>query len=158
MQIFLKNSSVDGRIVPIEVELSDTVKTVKLMAEKHFQIPWSNQVYLYRKWALENHNTLGYYHIKESAAIYVVNRVDGGTVMQIYIQTLLGKIIPLEVEASDTIGSIKTKIHTREAIPVEVQRLIFSGKQLRDESTLADYSITNEDTIHMVFRLRGGTK
>lgn len=78
--------------------------------------------------------------------------------MQIYIKTLTGKVTALEVEASDTIGIIKDKILAKEGIPVDEQRLIFSGKQLQEGYTLADYNVREDSAIHMVLRLRGGSK
>jgi hypothetical protein len=95
--------------------------------------------------------------------------------MQLMVKTLDGKTVTVsklicivlhsvkhvcwaqvEAEEEDTIEDIKNKIMEKEGVPVDQQRLIFGGKQLESDKTLADYDVQEDSTFHMVLRLRGG--
>lgn len=75
--------------------------------------------------------------------------------MQIFVRTLSGETITLEVEPSDLVETVKAQLYGRSGVPPDTIRLIFTTKQLEDGRTLEEYNITKESTLHMVLRLRG---
>jgi large subunit ribosomal protein L40e len=79
----------------------------------------------------------------------------GGSPIQMFIKTLTGQTLTLNLNSGANVGFVKKKIHDQTGVPANQQRLVFVGKQLEDDRTLADYNIQNESTLSMVLRLRG---
>jgi len=101
-------------------------------------------------------DSLSFGEWKKSAEIWSIVFGDEFDIMLIKVKTLTGKEIEIDIEPTDKVERIKERVEEKEGIPPPQQRLIFSGKQMNDERTAADYKVAGGSVLHLVLALRGG--
>ena len=165
MQVFVKDFS--GKTTTLDVEPSNSVEELKKKYEDLTGISSQEQRLIFAGKQLNDENAIEEYGIASNNTLHLTSFLLGGGetgtsggsgsgTKHVYVRTLRGKSIAIDVNDGDTIKSVKDKITDIEGIPADQMRLVFNGKQMEDGNTIQDYGIQDDSSIHLVLRLRGG--
>ncbi|XP_062610805.1 polyubiquitin-like [Saccostrea cucullata] len=143
MQIFVKTPS-QGTMT-LAVEPSHTIGSVNTMMKDRLGMPEEEQKLVFQDKPLNDGCSLYDCDIQTESTIRLIPRLQEK--IQIFVETLSRRTIPFEVQLTDTIDNIKTKIGDKEGIPPDNQVLSFLGKTLKNVCTLFDYNIQNRSIL-----------
>lgn len=136
-----------GNTINLDVDPESSIEDIKVKIDHKEGIPPEQQHLIFANKDLQNGRTLSDYNIREESTLTLQLPP-----MQIFVKIMsdfVGRTITLEVEPFTSIREVKRKIRNKEGIPLEQQRLLYGGKQLKDFQTLRDYNIRKESTLFL---------
>ncbi|PKK65767.1 ubiquitin-like protein [Rhizophagus irregularis] len=143
--IYVEMKSIN-KIIELRVETYSTIKQVRQMIQDKKGIPFDQQRITFSGSLLLSARTLLHYKFQEGFILQLTKHTH--ICMQVFVKTLSGKTITLDVKSNNTIVQVKQKIEDKEGIPTDQQRILYAGTQLEDDYILSDYGIYKESTLH----------
>lgn len=147
MEIFVKK--LVGKQLTIEVEPADAIADVKRQLYAKEGIAPEEQCLVFGNQQLEDNATISDYAIDAGSSVYLLVRPAGSVQISVELLTTEATPINLEVECSETVAHVKTRIEELRGIASEQQCLLFEGEQLEDDRSLSEYNICAEDTLQL---------
>ncbi|ESN93656.1 hypothetical protein HELRODRAFT_157839 [Helobdella robusta] len=147
--MLIKVKTLTGKEIEIDIEPTDKVERIKERVEEKEGIPPAQQRLIFSGKQMNDEKTAADYKVTGGSVLHLVLALRG-------VKTLTGIEIEIDIEPTDKVERIKERVEEKEGITPAQQRLIFSGKQMNDEKTAADYKVTGGSVLHLVLALRGG--
>ena len=141
VQIFVQTPP--GKTITLNVESNHSIKVLKSLIEDKEGIPPDQQCLVFADIELEDSYNLNDYDIPKESTLYLILKMD------VWLKMSTGKLVILELKSSDKIRDVKDKIHVKEGILSDRQRLIFDGKQLEDSRSVGECNFQKSSVLYL---------
>lgn len=148
--MYIVAKMISGEMIDLEADLNESIMNIKRKIQDKKGIPSEQQRLMFNGKEMNDYHTLSDYSIQNGSTIHLIRRVLDGMEIFANLTTSVGKPVRLQVEPTDTIKNVKTKIQVKTGIPPDQQRLVFAREELKDALTLADYYINKGATLVLV--------
>lgn len=150
IRLYIYPEKTDTEIV---CNTTEPLSSLKNKIHNQLGVPMDKKLFSFHGRECADHETLRYYHVFHNDDLLLWEPPSQG--MTVFVKTLTGKTMEIDIHPNDLVYDLMTKIEDREGIPPDEQRIIFAGRQLESQKRLFQYNIGPDSTVHLVLRLRG---